>query len=279
VEGQVSVAAVTPPPKNRSVVQDLGLIGLQFKFEPRGFLRNTQARFFTIILPVVFLVIFVSIFGNHTVPLSHHGARIKQSTYYIPALTSLGIISAAFTNLVIAVVTQRESGILKRRRSAPVPAYVLILGRALVSVVLALFMCALMMGIGSIFYGATVPSHTFPGVAVAAILGALMFCTVGYAVATFIGSADAAQPIVQITLLPLYFISGVFVPQSQIPSWLGNVAAVFPVKHLSAALIKAYVPTTTGAGFSGGDLAVLAAWGVGGLIVALWHFSWCPRGR
>jgi len=274
----VTAATVAPTERSRSPLQELGLISHQFQFELRGFLRNTQARFFTIILPVVFLVIFVGIFGNHTVRLAS-GATIKQSTYYIPALTSLGIISAAFTNLVIAVVTQRESGILKRRRAAPVPAYVLILGRALVAVVVALFMCALMMAIGSIFYGATLPSHTIPGVAVAAILGALTFCSVGYAVATFIRFADAAQPIVQITLLPLYFISGVFVPQNQIPNWLGNVASVFPVRHLSSALITAYDPTTTGAGFSGGDLAVLAAWAAGGLVVALWRFSWSPRGR
>lgn len=274
----MSTSVVSPTRTGRSVLQDLGLIGHPFFFELRGFMRNRQARFFTIILPVVFLVIFVGVFGNHTVRLAS-GTTIKQSTYYIPALTSLGIISAAFTNLVIAVVTQRESGILKRRRAAPIPAHVLIVGRALVAVVIALFMCALMMGIGSIFYGATVPSHTIPGVAVAAVLGAVTFCTVGYAVSTFIRFADAAQPVVQITLLPLYFISGVFVAQSQIPNWLSNVAGIFPVKHLSNALITAYDPATTGAGFSTNDLLVLGAWAVGGLIIALWRFSWSPLGR
>ena len=274
----MSAQAALELPADRSPAQDVGLVGHQFMFELRGFLRNTQARTFTILLPIVFLVIFVAVFGNHTVPLPS-GARIKTSTYYIPGLTTLGIISAAFTNLVVSVVTQRESGILKRRRAAPVPAYVLILGRALVAVVVALFMCALMMAIGSIFFGATVPSHTLPGVASVAVLGAVSFCTVGYAVSTFIGEADAAQPIIQVTMLPLYFISGVFVPANQIPSWLTNVAGVFPVKHLSSALLTAYDPTTTGAGFSGGDLAVLAAWGLGGLVVAIWRFSWSPRGR
>src|SRR5579884_943876 len=270
-------ATLAPAQKQPSGLRDLWLIGHQFHFELRSFLRNNQARFFTLLLPVVFLVIFVGVFGNHTVRLPS-GARVKQSTYYIPALTTLGIISAAFTNLVISVVAQRESGILKRRRAAPIPAYVLIVGRALVAVVVALFMCALMMAIGSIFYGATVPSHTIPGVAAAAILGAVTFCTVGFAVSTFIPDADAAQPMVQITLLPLYFISGVFVAQSEIPSWLSNIAGIFPVKHLSAALITAYDPTTKGAGFSPNDLLVLAAWAVGGLVVALWRFSWSPRG-
>jgi ABC-2 type transport system permease protein len=269
-------AAVAPRP--RAPNQNIGLIGHQFRFELRGFLRNRQARFFTVLLPIVFLVIFVAVFGNHTVKLPS-GARIKTSTYYIPGLTALGIISAAFNNLVIAVVTQRESGILKRRRSTPVPAYVLIVGRGLVSIVLALFMCALMMAIGSIFFSATVPTHTLPGVAAAAIIGSISFCTAGYAVSTFIRDEDSAQPIIQIILLPLYFISGVFVPESQIPTWLSNIAAIFPVKHLASALILAYDPRTTGAGFSWPDLAVMTAWGIGGLAVALWRFSWYPHGK
>ena len=262
----------------RTVLQDVGLIAHQFRFELRGFMRNTQARVFTVLLPVVFLVIFVAVFGNHTVTVAP-GLKMKTSTVYVPGMTSLGIISAAFTNLVISVVAQRESGILKRRRSTPVPAYVLIVGRALVGVVVALFMCGLLMAIGAIFYGATLPSHTIPGVAVTAVLGAVAFCMVGYAVSTFIADADAAQPIIQIVLLPLYFISGVFVPQSQIPSWLGHFADIFPIKHLSGALLYAYEPTTKGAGFSGWDLLILGAWAVGGLIVALWRFSWYPSGR
>jgi ABC-2 type transport system permease protein len=274
----MSAVTLARPQSRRSIAQDGGLIAHQFKFELRSFMRNTQGRVFTILLPVVFLVIFVSVFGNHTVKLAS-GATIKTSTYYIPALTTLGIISAAFANLVVSVVIERESGILKRRRAAPVPAYVLIVGRALLAVALALFMCALMMGIGAIFFGATIPTHTLPAVAVSATLGAITFCTVGYAVVTFINASDAAQPVVQLILLPLYFISGVFVPQSQIPSWLSNVAGFFPVKHLSNALVTAYDPNTSGAGFSANDLLVLAAWAVAGLLVALRRFSWSPRGR
>jgi ABC-2 type transport system permease protein len=96
----VSTAAIAPVRTSRSPLQEIGLVRHEFLFDLRGFLRNTQARTFTLILPVVFLVIFVGVFGNHTVRLAS-GATIKQSTYYIPALTSLGIISAAFTNLVI----------------------------------------------------------------------------------------------------------------------------------------------------------------------------------
>lgn len=262
----------------RSTAQTLALVGHQFSFDLRSFRRNRQARFFTVILPVLFLVIFVGVFGNGTVRLAS-GAMVKTSTYYVPGLTAMGIISASYANLVVSIVTQRESGILKRRRAAPIPAWVLILGRALVAVVTAIFMCVLLLAIGRVFYGVTLPTRTVPAVAAAAVLGALTFCSVAYAISSFIGSVDSAQPIIQATLLPLYFISGVFVPQSQISPWLGNLASVFPVRHLSAALVAAYDPGTTGSGIQGSDLAVLAAWAVCGIVVALARFSWMPRGH
>ena len=77
-------------------------------------------------------------------------------------------------------------------------------------------------------------------------------------------------------MLPLYFISGVFVAVTVLPSWLVNVADVFPVRHLADALLVAYNPHTSGSGFATGDLLVVAAWGVAGLLVAVRRFSWLP---
>ena len=62
-------------------------------------------------------------------------------------------------------------------------------------------------------------------------------------------------------MLPLYFISGVFVSVSVLPHWLVTIAGVFPVRHLAAALLVAYNPHTRGSGFAGADLLVVAAWG------------------
>jgi hypothetical protein len=83
-----------------------------------AFLRNKQGRFFTLILPLHFFVIFVSVFGNDTLGAQH----VKASTYYVPGLSALGLIAAFFVNLVISITAQRESGVLKRRRATPVPA-------------------------------------------------------------------------------------------------------------------------------------------------------------
>jgi ABC-2 type transport system permease protein len=247
----------------------------QLRYEGLAFLRNRQSRFFTLVLPVLFLVIFCAVFGNGTVKVP--GGRIKESTYYVPGLVGLGMISASFTNLVISVTAQRESGVLKRRRSTPVQAWVLIAGRALTSLITAVMIAVVLIVIGAAAYGATIPGRTLPAVIVAIAVGSLSFCLLGYALVSVITSEDSAQPVTQAVLLPLYFISGIFVPSDIIPHWLTNVADIFPVRHLAQALLKAFNPHTTGAGFAWGHLAILAAWGVAGLVVALRRFGWLPR--
>ena len=249
----------------------------QFRYDLRAFLRNRQSRFFTLALPVLFLVIFASLFSSGTVKVP--GGTINTSVYYVPGIITLGIIAAAFVNLVISVTAQRESGALKRKRATPVPAAAIIAGRALTSVVVALGITALLLALGWIFYGAAVPGRTAPALVITVIVGALSFCCLGFALASVIHNQDSDQPLTQAVMLPLYFISGVFVAASLLPQWLIDIADVFPVRHLAAALLTAYNPNTTGAGFAGTDLLIVAAWGVGGLIIALWKFSWVPLSR
>ena len=275
------MTAITPTADGslqRSPLRWLGLVGHQFRFDLIGFTRNRQARFATVFMPVLFLVIFIALFGNGMERLPS-GAMVRVATYYIPGLTAFGIISAAYSSLLVAVVRQRENGILKRRRATPIPAFVPIAGRALVAVVAAFFMCALLLAIGAVFYNSPLPTHTIPGVAIATAVGAATFCCIAFAVASFVRNADAAQPVVQLTLLPLSFISGIFVPLTNVPTWLANLASFFPARPLADALRAGFDPTTKGAGISGGDLLVLGAWAVASLVVALLRFSWTPRGR
>ena len=248
------------------------LVAHQARFDLLAFLRNRQARFFTIALPIIFLVIFVSVFGNDKIGPEH----VKASTYYVPGLSALGVIAGSFVNLVISITAQREAGILKRRRSTPVPAGVLIAGRALVAIVVALAVMTVLLLIGRFAYGVHLPSETLPGVVLTGIVGAVAFCCLGYALSTAIRSADSAQPMVQAIMLPLYFISGVFIPNVSLPRWLRDVAKVFPVQHLAAGLRHAFDPATRGVGIVWSDLGVLALWGVVGLAVALQRFVWTP---
>jgi len=250
-----------------------------FRYELRAFLRNRQAQFFTLALPVLFLVIFASVFGGsgHTTPVP--GGRISTSVYYVPGIITLGVIAACFGNLVASVTAQRERGVLKRRRATPVPAGAIIAGRVLTAVVVAVVMAVVLLAIGWAAYGAHVPGRTTLALVVTLVIGAASFCCLGYALASVVHDEDAALPATQAILLPLYFISGVFVAVTVLPHWLADVGEIFPVRHLANALLVAYNPHTTGLGFSGQDLLIVAAWGIAGLLIAVRKFSWLPLGR
>jgi ABC-2 type transport system permease protein len=251
----------------------LFLVLHQARYDLLGILRNRQARFFTLMLPLLFLIIFVGVFGDHVVG----PGRTKASAYYVPGLAALGVIAASFVNLVISITAQRETGILKRRRATPMPAWALIAGRTLTAVTVSLVVLTVLLAFGRFVYHVKVPTSTLPGIALTAVVGSITFCVLGYALSTAIKNEDAAQPMVQAIMLPLYFISGVFVPNIQLPSWLRHVAQVFPVEHLSDGLHKAYAPHVHGLGIVWSDIGVLALWAAVGLTVALVRFSWLPQ--
>jgi ABC-2 type transport system permease protein len=267
-------SATAPARRTRPLA---ALVGHQFRYDLLVFWRNPQSRFFTLLLPVLFLLIFASVFGNSTVDVA--GGTIKQSTYYVPGIIALGVISAAFVNLIAAVTGERESGVYKRRRATPVPAVALIASRTLLAVLTALGIAVTLVLLGWALFGASIPGRTAPALVIDIVLGTVVFCCLGFALASVIGNAEAATPMVQAITLPLYFISGVFVASSELPHWLVHVSSVFPVRHLAAALLVAYNPHTTGSGFRPWDLVILLAWGAVGLLVAVRRFSWLPAGE
>jgi ABC-2 type transport system permease protein len=242
----------------------------QTRYDLLTFARNRQARFFTVLLPVIFLVIFVSVFGNQLVGPEH----IKASTYYVPGIAALAVLTASFSNLVIAITAQRELGILKRRHATPAPASAVIAGRALTSLVVSIAVTAVLIAIGSLAYGVHVDPGALGTLAFTVAVGSLALACLGYAFSTAISSADAAQPAVLALTLPLAFISGVYIPWVQLPSTLQHVAQVFPLRHLVAALGGGFLPGTHGVAW--GDLAILVTWGLAGLVVALRRFRWSP---
>jgi len=249
----------------------------QFRFDSLAFARNGQARFFTLALPVAFLLIFATVFRDKTVPLP--GGVIHTSVYYVPGIIALGVIQAAVSNLALSVIAQREAGVLKRRRATPVTASALIAGRALTAAAVSLVMAAVLASIGWISYSAHVPAEHLAAFAVTVLAGAVTFGCVGFALTTLIRGSDSAQPVIAAITLPLYFISGIFLPFTLLPQWLLRVAGFFPVRHFEHALLTAYNPFSAGSGFAGSDLIVMVAWAAAGLLIAISRFRWTPQSR
>lgn len=238
------------------------------------FRRNPAALFFTAILPIMFLFIFVGIFGNQKLK-EYGGAR--ASTLQVPAFIALAVISASFVALAIGFTRIRESGVLKRVRGTPVPPWLVFAGRIGTSIVTATVVTALLTAVGAVVFGVSVPTHTLPGLVSALVVGAAAFCALGIAFTRLISSVDAAPAMTNFVVLPLYAISGIFLPFRQLPPGFRSVAELLPAQPFVDALQVAFDPRTVGSGIAGGDLLKVAIWGVVGLILAIRTFGWTPR--
>jgi ABC-2 type transport system permease protein len=252
----------------------LALLAHQVRFDMLALARNRRARFFTIVFPIVLLVIFAGMFGGGNTVVN--GVRVKTSEFYVPAIMTMSLMTTCFIALATAVVSERSLGVLKRRRATPVPAWVLIAGRVLSSTALTILVLAVMLVVARVAYGVSVPSDGIVPLLVGIVAGGTTFCCIGYAIASVVGSVDTVQPLIQLTTLPLYIISGIWVPTDALSNGLRNVAKIFPVEHLSALIHQAYVPGTTGGHIAGGDLLVLAAWAGAAALFAARRFSWLP---
>jgi ABC-2 type transport system permease protein len=252
------------------------LVWHQFRYDQKTFWRNPAAVFFAVILPVMFLFIFVTIFGNETVELPG-GGEIKGSTYYLPAIVTLGLVSTTFTNLAISLTASRERGLLKRVRKTPLPAWAFMAGRFATAIVATILLVAVLVGLGWLVYDVAIPTSTMGAALLTLVVGVLAFSALAFALSSAIPSENAAAPITNAIVLPLYFISGIFVPDELIPNGVRSVAELFPVKNLYEAFLTAFDPATSGAGFQARELAIVAAWGLAGGVLALRTFRWSPR--
>lgn len=256
-------------------MSDVTLALRQVKYENRSFWRNPASAFFTFVFPIMFMVIFNLIFGSSK--YSPFGPNATVSDFYTPALMAFSIITACYTNIAMGVVFAREEGILKRMRGTPLPPWVYLFARIAVSVTVAVLLVVIIGVFGRVFYHVNLPGvRTLPALVVALVVGAATFCAIGLATTSFVPNVDAAPAVINATIFPLLFISDVFIP-IQHTGVLTKIADIFPVKHLSHAVITAYNPHTVGTGFDGKDLAIMGAWGVAALILALRRFRWEPR--
>jgi len=246
----------------------------QVRFINKAFWRNPANAFFTFAFPLMFLVIFTALFGTGTVPVA--GTRVNVSTFYVGAIATFSIITATYTNLAINVSFSRDQGVLKRIQGSPIPGWTYLAGRIVHAVLIAILLVAIVSAFGATFYGAEVPTRTLPAFLLTIAIGAASFSALGLALTSVIPNADASPPIVNASILPLLFLSGIFIPIQDPDAWYVTVAKIFPVYHFAEAMNAAYF-SVEGSGLEPGHLLVMGAWGLGGVIAAVLFFSWEPR--
>jgi ABC-2 type transport system permease protein len=245
---------------------------VQARYEQKSFWRNPASALFTFAFPVVLFILFGALFkGDRESALG----GTKGIQYYTPVIASWGVMSACFVNLAIAVTFRRETGLLKRVKGTPLPSSAYLGGVIVSAVVNAAIIVVIILAVGVGAYGATLP-HDWPGLVTSLVVGAAAFCTLGLAATIAIPNADAAAAMINIVFIVLVVISGGFFPISS-SSVLSQIAAVFPLRHFIDASFAAFNPRLSLSAFPWRDVGILAAWGVGGLLVATRWFRWEPQ--
>lgn len=256
-------------------MSDLALAARQVWYLNKAFVRNPASAFFTLVFPLMFLVIFSVIFGNGTIQIAP-GHTVSVATFYVPAIATFSVITATYTNLAMSLTFARDAGSLKRIQASPLPTWAYMSARIAHSVLIAVLLVALCCAFGKIFYNATLPTTTLPAFALTVVVGAAAFCALGVALTAVVPNADAAPAIVNATILPLLFVSNVFIPLNHPPQWLDILGKIFPVRHFADAMISSFFQLS-GSGLQTNDLLVIGVWGIGGLVVAVRFFDWEPR--
>ncbi len=197
--------------------------------------------------------------------------RLSNVSYFVPsilamALMQLGVFAA------IPLVQQREKLILKRLNATPLPRWTLVGSNIVVRLVIAAAQTLPIVGIGIRFLGVEISGGPLAIAGLVAI-GALTFVSIGYVIASFARTEEAANGMTSIVQFPLMFLSGIFFPLEIMPDWLRSVATFMPLTYLGDALRQVMVG---GAPFVplGVDLAVLAGWLVVCLGISARFFRW-----
>jgi len=246
----------------------------QVRYTNKAFWRNPASAFFIFAFPLMFLVIFTALLGHGTVRVSPVKV-VDTSTYYVAAMASFGVISACYTNIGISMSFQRDTGVLKRTNGTPLPSSAFLGARMIHALLVGILLVVITSAFGRVLYSASIPTGlTLLRFLVMLLVGAASFCALGFAVTAVIPNADAAPAIVNASILPLLFLSGVFIPLgSNAPAWIVWIARIFPVWHFAKGMQAGFLGTA----FSWTDVVVVAAWGLAGLLASVRFFSWEPR--
>lgn len=217
-------------------------------------------------LPVGFFVLLSALIGNEVLDEAQ-GLRLVQ--FFAPGSATFGIAMATFSFLAIAFAEARSTGVLKRQAGSPVPGWVLVGGRLGASLVLGLVSTVLILGSGVAFYGLVIPSRSIAAVLVTLVVSSLAFSALGLALAMLLPNVQTTVAVTNGVVVPLSFISDVFMVGGAMPGWLAGFGWLFPLKHIASLLRDALNPYLTGSGFQLDHLAVIVAWGVVGAVASV----------
>jgi len=252
-------------------------------FEVRVFFRERDAVVFVFAYPILMLAIFATVFGSDEELIPGSGVYFPQ--YFLPGMVATGVMLSSFQNLAISIAAERDDGTLKRLRSTPLPPTAYFLGKTGQVLVTAGVQTALLLGVAALAFDVPLPTEagrwwTFAWVFV---LGTAAGSVCGVAYSSVPRTGRSASPVVIPVVLVLQFVSGVFFQFNELPTWMQQLASVFPLKWMAQGMRSVFLPDEaavlepSGSWQHGPTAAVLVAWLVVGLVVGVRTFRWRRR--
>jgi ABC-2 type transport system permease protein len=240
----------------------------QLRSEQLLFWRSKEAALFIFLFPLLLFVLLGSVYSGKI-----YGVPAPQAL--LSGLIGYGCANTAFAGLAITLVVRREQAILKRLRATPLPASTFVAAMLVSTLIVFALQTVALFVLGRVLYGTPFPS-AIGSLVLAVIVGAVAFAALGVATASLIRSSEGSSAVVNFILLPMAFLTGSFGPTRHYPSFLRAIGDVLPLKYfidlINAIYLRGHEIWTKPVA-----LAVLAAWGVGGLLVAVLKFRWEPR--
>ena len=248
------------------------------KLEVKTLLRSKETVLFTLGLPVMLLFLFGAIFGG-----TLEGTQITAGQWFTPGIIASSVLAAGLVNLATSMGIERHDGTLRRLALTPMPTSAYLIGKILLTLLLATGMTILLLGIGVLAFGVDLPTEagrwiTFGWVF---LLGVVAAAVLGIALSALPKDAKSASAVFNLPFLFLQFISGVFIEFSSIPSWLQTVAGVFPLRWLASGMRAVFLPEEFEQLIEPGGsyqltlgAIVLSVWIVAGFAFAIRTFRW-----
>jgi ABC-2 type transport system permease protein len=236
--------------------------------EGKLFLREPVNAFFTLIFPLMMLVLFATIYG--TVPPPNGDGRGAIDAL-IPSFTAMVIGITGLMPITITLATYRENGILRRLRTTPLSPLVVMVAQVVVVFLMTGLGVLLLFTAGTLFYHVR-----FTGSALSLLAGftlsSLSFFGIGFVLAGVLPNARTAQVVAMSLLYPMLILSGAAWPRELMPAAVQKVAAFVPLTYVVNLLRGLW----NGAAWSGHllDVGVLVGMLVVGLVISVKTFRW-----
>lgn len=245
----------------------------ELSVEQRLFWRNREAAIFTFFLPIVFFLIFGSIYGD--AKIRDGATHIRGADYLEAGMIGYGVAATAFAGLAITLVIRRESGVLKRIRGTPLPPATYLTAMLASTIVVFAIQTVLIIVLGRVLYGVHWPRLPL-SLALTLLLGAGAFAALGLAITSVVRSAEGSSAVVNAVYLPMAIISGTFFSPYSYPHFLRVIADVLPLTYFTKLARDVMLHGHEFWDLPGSVLWV-AGWGIAGLVLAIARFRWEPR--